>query len=502
MPNPSLFGVGVSKRSLAVTAQVRKNVYYDFPKPGTADRAGQAPVADIVIYGRPGIKVAFDGRGNYGASPVRGWRPVEPYLYAVFANTLYQIDNAGTRTALGNISTNSGPVYLEDNATQLCITDPATKEQWNYQIFGSSAATGQAQGTFAQVTAAGFLGSSHLGYLNNFFLNVVPGSNPLTSQSWQISNIGDCTGYAALQFDLADSDPDQLIAVAGYQNIVRLFGTQSTESWTDVGASPFPFNRMPATTQGYGLAAVGSICKFGDAGLAVLAQSRDGSPIPAILTPQGYQEIGNPDLVATFESYGTVADAIGATYQIAQHRFYQLTFPSVGAVWVFDAQTGVWCEYTSFASGVEGQFRGLYACKFNGKTLLSDFADGHVYELDVNQFTDADQVIERGLVSQHVYQNDQMLVCNWLQFDMEEGDGLPIPAGNPGQYPVLELRVSRDKGRTWSPWIQLGIGAQGDYRRRVIARRLGRARNFTFEVRHTAPTKFVLTGEAIGLEAA
>ena len=46
------------------------------------------------------------------------------------------------------------------------------------------------------------------------------------------------------------------------------------------------------------------------------------------------------------------------------------------------------------------------------------------------------------------------------------------------------------------------LGKIGEYRRRVIFRRLGRARDFTCRFTVTDPIPFVLTGEAMDYEAA
>lgn len=492
MSNPQIFGVANRARSLAVTAQYRANVFYDFPIAGAQDRDGPNARAPVSIFGRPGLRLF----GNYGADPVRGWRVVLPWLYVVMGNTFYRIANNTVAAVIGVIGSNSGPIYMRDNGTQLMIVDPQTGQGWNWQIFGVSAATGQAQDTFALIADPDFglgFGATHVGYLNNFFVIGVRGANPLTTQVFQISDVGDCTGWNAAQFDLADSDSDALIAVAGYQNIMRLFGTRTTESWSDVGAAPFPFNRMPATSMGYGCAAVNSIAEFGDMGLAMLAAGRYGSPIPVLLMPEGYRPIGDDNLIANLEGYATVADAIGASYMIQGRRFYQLNFKSAGHTWVWDSESQVWCEYTSFLNGVETNFVGGLSEQFFGQTIMADINDGHIYILDSDTYTDADRPIIHHLISQHLFQSDKQQVLNSVQFDMEEGDGLPLGQGS---NPLIVLRVSRDKGRTWSTPMTAQIGAQGLYQTRAIFRRLGRARDLTLWLMHSDPTKFVLTGEA------
>lgn len=494
MTNPQVFGAAVSARSLAVTAQRRINCYYDFYKTEQQSPSPEVDRAAVAIFGRPGLTLFTD----LGAQPIRGWRVVEPYLYVVMGNELHQISAAGVGVTLGTLLTAAGPVYMHDNGTQLMVVDNPTA--YNYQIFGTSAATGQLQGTFAQILAAGFLGASHLTYINNFFVTVVPGTNPFTAQTFQISNVGDCTGWSAVAFDLADSDSDPLIAVKGYKGILWTLGTKSTETWVDVGAPIQPFNRQPTVNQGFGLAAPASIVEFGDMGLAVLAQSRGGQATPALLTTQGYIPIGTPDIVDAISKYATVTDAVGASYQVAAHRFYQLSFPTAQKTWMWDSQTQIWSELQTYpALGGPDQFLGLYSEQFNNQTLLSDYRNGKIYVLDPDVHTDNGTLIKRQLVSKHLFQADRRQVLRWLQFDMSEGAGT---AAGQGKTPQAMLEISRDKGRTWGAPLLAPIGPMGEYKTRCIYRRLGRARNLTFRFTVTDPVLFVVTGEDMGLEVA
>lgn len=504
--NPQIFGLAVSKRSRAMTAQRRINTYYDFPAEGQADRGSPT------IFGRPGRRrVAY-----YGANPCRGWRFVEPYIYAVFGNTLYRIAGDFTITALGNLLTNSGGVSLADNGNQVGLAD--NPNLYVYQIFGTSAATGLAAGSMQTFVpgALGFLGARFLSYLNNVALAAVPGSNPLASQQFQQSNDGDFTGWNALAFDLADEQSDPLLAAVGYQGVVRCFGTQTTENWVNIGRPIFKFGRMAGSSWGYGCAAPRSIVEFGEAGLALLAQSRDGNPVPAILGPQGFQPIGTPDLIADIVSFGQFADAIGAAYQVDGHRIYQLTFPSApnpgapstpGKTWAWDSSSNLWTEHQDYLpSGSLGNpgtvFEGALALQAFGRTLMAGLTDGTVYELDTGKYTDDtadedDRPLVRQLTSQHVFLADQPRRLCEIQFDMQEGVGNVNP---PGDNPQITLEVSRDKGNTWSTPIMAALGRAGQYAVRVIFRRLGFFRDGVLRLTFSEPVPFVLTGESILVE--
>jgi hypothetical protein len=82
--------------------------------------------------------------------------------------------------------------------------------------------------------------------------------------------------------------------------------------------------------------------------------------------------------------------------------------------------------------------------------------------------------------------------------DLERGVGL---VDGQGVDPTVMLRVSRDGGHTWSePWL-MPAGRLGEYSRRVLARRLGQARDAVFEVTVSDPVAWSLINAWIDLEA-
>jgi len=55
------------------------------------------------------------------------------------------------------------------------------------------------------------------------------------------------------------------------------------------------------------------------------------------------------------------------------------------------------------------------------------------------------------------------------------------------------LQISKDNGHTWGNELWTTIGAMGKYFTRVVWRRLGSARDWTFKIRVTDPVKVVFT---------
>ncbi len=74
-----------------------------------------------------------------------------------------------------------------------------------------------------------------------------------------------------------------------------------------------------------------------------------------------------------------------------------------------------------------------------------------------------------------------------LQLDMEVGLGL---ATGQGSDPQVMMRWSDDGGKTWSNEYMRSAGKQGEYKKRIIWRRLGRGRDRIFEFVVSDPIAF------------
>lgn len=64
----------------------------------------------------------------------------------------------------------------------------------------------------------------------------------------------------------------------------------------------------------------------------------------------------------------------------------------------------------------------------------------------------------------------------------------------------LDLRYSKDGGHNWSDWRKIPIGEVGDFQRRIVARRLGRGRQWVLETRVSDPVSSNLIAASIQTE--
>ena len=86
---------------------------------------------------------------------------------------------------------------------------------------------------------------------------------------------------------------------------------------------------------------------------------------------------------------------------------------------------------------------------------------------------------------------------------LECAKGVGLPTGQ-GSDPVVEMRQSVDGGNNFTAWSPKGIGRQGEYSRRTIWRRRGRAKDqgVVFEFRKSDPVKTAFLGVVINEDQA
>ena len=381
---------------------------------------------------------------------------------------------------------------------------------------------------FTQIpsTDGAFSGANVVDIVDNYFVYNKPGTQEWGSSDF-LSPISPNLSYA-----LKDGAPDNLVSLIVDHREVYLLGENSSEVWTDIGAVPFPFQRIPGTNTQHGIAAVFSVARVGNS-FAYVSRNIRGEA--QIVQMNGYI----PQRISTHAVENTLAnqyidDAIAWTYQLEGHECYVVTFPTLDLTWVYDATTQMWHKwlYTTDAN-VYTRHRGNCCALFQNMILVGDYQNGKVYMLDRQNYTDDGQEIRRLRRAPHLVADLQRQYFDEFQIQFQPGvgtTGLSVQTGaiqpatiqSPytiypndaltigpndiiylGQtstvniqdtttYPQAMLRWSNDGGSTWSNEHWVTIGQQGKYKNRAIWRRLGMARDRVFEVVVSDPVKAVI----------
>jgi len=160
--------------------------------------------------------------------------------------------------------------------------------------------------------------------------------------------------------------------------------------------------------------------------------------------------------------------------------------------------------------------------------LVGDYANGIIYQLDPQNYTDNGNEIRRVRRCPHIVSDFQRQYFSELQLQFQPGVGLEgnvtgstsptngvagvgvaglARAGvanlaTVGANPQAMLRWSNDGGSTWSNEHWTSIGQQGKYKNRAIWRRLGWARDRVYEVVVTDAVKCVIVSANLKGEGA
>ena len=380
------------------------------------------------------------------------------------------------------------------------------------------------QFTTLPATDGAFSGGSSVDIMDNYFVYNNPGT-----QQWGASDllspISGATSYA-----FKDGSPDKLVALICDHREVYLMGESSSEVWTDVGAVPFPFQRIPGTSTQQGIVAPQSLYRLGDSFAYV---SRNNRGQAQVMQMNGYI----PTRISTHAVENTlvnqyVGDAVAFTYQLEGHEVYVVTFPSIGTglTWAYDFTTQMWHKWLYWDGNQYTRHRANCLALFQGMVLVGDYANGKIYELDPSNYTDDGQTIRRLRRTPHLTTDLQRQYFDEMQIQFQPGTGTTglftqigdsfvnnpltispnqiynIPAGltitiglqgsvnslTTTTNPQAMLRWSNDGGSTWSREYWVSIGQLGRFKNRAIWRRLGWARDRVFEVVFSDPVNSVI----------
>jgi len=424
----------------------------------------------------PGLRLL----ATVGTGPIRGLNSFNGNLYVVSGEQLYKVDSTYVVTLIGTVSGSSAPVSMANNGTQLFVACNGPSFVYNSSTLA-----------FGAITDPDFPGALTVSYLDGYFVFIEP-----NSQKVWVTALNDPTSIDPLDFASAEGDPDGLVSSIVDHSQVWLFGTSSVEVWYNSGNADFPLQRIEGAFNELGCAATFSVAKL-DNSLYWLGQDARGQGI--IYRANGYtgQRVSTHAVEWQIQQYDDLSDAVAYTYQQDGHSFYVLNFPSANATWVYDVATQAWHERAGWVNGSFVRHRGNCQTFFNQTITLGDYQNGNIYAFDMEVYADYDRVQKwlRTWRALPTGQNNlKRTVQHTLQLDCETGVGL---VSGQGSDPQVMLRWSDDAGHTWSNEHWSGMGAIGQYGRRVFWRRLGmttKLRDRVYEASGTDPVKVTIVG--------
>ncbi len=429
-------------------------------------------------YPRPG-KILL------GTAPTNGWRGLYAAssgdLYGICGNAVYRILPGYNFSVLGEMSTSTGPVSMKDNSATLVIVDGSVN---GYTVDLTSYA-------FTTINDPAFYGSNRVDIMDDFLLF----NQPNTRQFY-------VSGALAVTFDPLDiaaknGAPDKTVGVAVVNRTIFIFGQWTTEIWYNAGAAAFVFARYPGAFIEHGCACAASIATI-DTSAYWLSRDEAGTTMVFRTNDMIALRISTHALENEMKGYATVNDAVGFCYQDDGHTFYQLNFPTAQKSWCFDLATQQWHERSFLeADGSRTQDRAICFAQWNGVQLVGDYASGALYQMTTEAFDDAGNPISCLRTFPHMGNDENRMFYDYFIAQMEVGTQ-PV---NDSPDPVMQLRWSDTRGKSWGTPIMRSLGPRGKFDEIVRINCLGQddGNGRIFEVSWSAGVQTALNGAYIGV---
>ena len=399
------------------------------------------------------------------------------------ASNLWELDASGAMVNRGSLGLPPTLVTrITANETQLVVSN-------NGDLFVLTLGTN----AFAAVNMAQFNGPVlTIDFADGYIIAVLANSH-----TFQVSALEDATTWSGLDIATLSYFPDNIVSMICDHRQIQ-FSSAKKSLWYYNGGAGFPvFIPIQGAFAEVGSGATFSITQA-DESVFWLSQDERGALVGMVANGFNGQRVSTHAVEFAWQQYKSFNDAISWTYQENGHTFWVIFFPIANATWVYDISSQLWHQrgYWIEANGTYIADRAMCHTYNFGKHLVGDWASGNVYDLSSKYLDDAGNTI-RGWRRTPTFGNAN----KWLYYEQVEfilGTGLApaVPLfdgdGNP-RAPQLMLRWSNDAGQTWSKTYFLSVGMQGDYRKRVIKRMLGRARKRVWEVTWTDPYPWYFT---------
>ena len=505
-----------SSTSVAFVRCVRPSIGLSSEAPSLASPAGDNFVRSddssgktVVAAGHRNDRAAAAGSDVSGQATAahRQRRPPRPAgelrrRHAVGGNrgaanqpSAHRQEGAGQRHPLSREPDSGARQKLGDVATGVLPVTWASNGVGGQQIMVTSGGRGYifdlASDTFHLIEAAHFPANViACAYLQTYFL-VLPANSRQFHYSAQFNGLEWSAGDVAQK----SNTPDVLRGLIVHDDVVRLIGSRTTETWYNSGDALTPFSPVQGGIIDAGMGPL-ETTQFVGGALIVLGSSKDGGAgeawaltgqDPPVLTPAGVSR--------AWSTYDVTSDAYSYAYREASRWFYVVSFPTAKKTWVYDHTSKMWHRRSLLTSrGEEHHLARCHTVAFGRKHFVGSRVDGTIYEQSLEFFDDAGSEIRRVRRAPHVWDKNRMITVDRLEVYMQTG---VARLDGQGSEPLLMLRYSVDGGHTWSDELLGDAGRTGAYGLQIEWRSLGQGEDWVFELASSEPIPHTWYGAAL-----
>ena len=466
----SVTGPSYQSRSRPLSSQVTQNWYHQF------NEGGKDP---YVLLPFPGLNLLGNAEGAD-----RGFHRMSEVLYQVKGTSLYSINKFGNHTLKGSIPGTGRAIIADDGINMFIVTD---LKVWKYST-DSDAVT--------QVTDSNITGAKSVDFFNNQFI--------YTKDKFStVSNVGDGSAASGLNIIGEETLPDDLVRDFVFDEVIYRCGVRSITGWWNNPSLTPPIDKLQGRIFHVGLGAINSIAKTDQAFYWL------GDDHAIYRASGGSEERISTDAISNeIKKYSMVNDAIANTFTFEGQNFYQITFPSGNKTFVLSESLGSsgWFE---LSSGVNSplqskKYQGTSFINAYGLNIVADTANGNVYELDLDTYTNNSEALQRVRATQSA--NSEMLgvkgkrvQMSALKLIMETGVGV---IDGQGDNPRIMIEYSDDGGNSWNGGSWPRVGRLGEFTLQVEWFDLGTFYDRIFRISTTDPVNYSIFSASIDLRLA
>ena len=393
----------------------------------------------------------------------RGAETMGGVPFFVIGTTLYSLSSGGVTTSIGTVS-GTGRVSMATNGSQLLILNSSgIGSLWDGTTF-----TANIDSVDSDFTANGT--PVDVICTDGYFLL------PTNTGKYIISALNNGLSYTATDVGSAEYDPDGLVGSIQHKGQVFLLGVETTEVVTNqpVGAS-FPYVRNTGFVINKGLAAKHSLIA-GDETFYFVGRGKGEAPAVYRFAGNSVEKVSNSAVDEALQALTSaeLSDIYAHHYGFDGQSITSFTLPN--ECLEFNANTGLWNQRRSLgATGTplsQSAWRVSGLVTAYGDIYVGDRIDGRIGRLDEDLRTEyGDSIIRQIDTSPFTNQGDSFSVSR-LELTFESGAGDSVTPD-----PQIRMQRSTD-GFNFQPSLSRSMGRIGEYTKRAIWRRLGRAARF------------------------
>jgi hypothetical protein len=256
-------------------------------------------------------------------------------------------------------------------------------------------------------------------------------------------------------FANAESEPDELLDIAKMGDLFAMLGANSVETWMLNGDTDLPWTRVSQRTFGRGIFSPGAKAEIADANTVYFVSS-DG--MVCKMAGDAPQRVSDSALE---EDIKLASEISVFGYQYEGKPFVVIRLEDV-ATYVLDLVAGD--MPSRFSTQGRANWAPLCAITVNGVPYFGDDTTASVWQFSEGAVTDSGQVEMARYFTGGYPSASNVSIINLL---VSGNNGSATVETGESADPILEMRFSRDGGRTWSDWRANRWGRMGEYKRRA-----------------------------------